>query len=141
MDMKLILMAALLGIAGVAQAGSDYFAPNLDCTGTACTAYTNDNPNITVSFVSHDSYWKTISVTVNGVSYTGLNTYAVVATLHNVYGNHEYIWHYDNVVMTAANGSTVLLSMDVDYRSILIRSGHNYYRTTWTVLSGTVVTA
>ena len=137
--MKLLLMAALLGMASAAQAETDNFALNLDCTGAACTPFTNDNSALTVSSVSHDSYWKTISVTVNDVRYTGPNSYEVITILHNVYGNHEYIWDYDNVVMTATDGSTVLLSMDVDYRSILIRSGHNYYRTTWTVLSGTVV--
>ena len=137
--MKILLIATLLGLAGAAQAGTDNFAPNYDCTGTACTLFTNDNPGITVSSVTHDPSWKTISVTVNNVLYTGPNSYSVVAILHNVYGNHEYVWHFDNVVMIAADGSTVLLSMDVDYRSILIRSGHNYYRTTWTVLSGSVV--
>lgn len=44
----------------------------------------------------------------------------------------------DQVVLTAPSGQTMVVSLVVQSSAVLIRSGHNYWRHTDTVLSGTV---
>ena len=118
--MKAIILAMLMGMSLAANA-ADVVLPDANVT------------------VTHDAYYQTVYVTVEGVRYAGPYAgYTNVIVLHNVYGNHEYVYHYDNMVLTSADGATLLLTADIDYRSVLIRSGHNYYRVSWTVLNGIV---
>lgn len=139
MELKLLVMAALLGIAGVAQAGSDYFAPNLDCTGTACTPYTNENPALTVSYVN-PYYSKTVILTLNGVTYRGTATYISTLVSNPDPRHFTYLWTYTGNVLSAPDGSRLVLDMTVYYTRTLNISGHNFWVSRWTVLSGTVVT-
>ena len=125
-----------------AQTTADFTLNTEVCTVAPCPKYLTNNDAVTVEYVNVSNgtiaSTSTVVASVNGVVYRGSAVYTITATIRNVYGNHEYIFHYDNGVLFAADGSSLLLTMDVDYKSILIRSGHNYYRHSYTVLSGTI---
>lgn len=74
------------------------------------------------------------------VTYIGPNAYTTTLVLHNVYGNYEAIRHFEQVVLTAADGSTALFTGDADYHRTLNRSGHNFYVFHLTLLSGELTT-
>jgi hypothetical protein len=114
----------------------DDFSPNSACTGTACTPFINSAPGIAVSYVDPD-FSGTVIVTVNGITFRGPVVYAsnlIAQDTHHL----KQLWHYDNNILTAADGSTLLLTLDVYRDSPPITGGHDLLATTYTVLSGTV---
>lgn len=136
--MKRILLAiALLFAAGAAQAGTDNFAPNTGCTGTACTPYVNDNPELTVSFIN-PYYNGTVIATLNGVTYRGPANYTQALLSHPDAYHYTYLLHYEANVLADPVGTTLLLTMDVYKTMTLNRSGHNFWVIQYSVLGGTV---
>ena len=141
MKIQVVTAIAMLAFAGASRAGTDNFVPNTGCTGTACTPYTNDNPALTVSFVN--PYYGTLKqtiVTVNGVVYRGPAIYTATTISRTPY-SYTAVFHYDNIVLTAPDGSTLLLTMDVYYTQRYVPGGHPYYAHSYTVLNGTVTTS
>jgi hypothetical protein len=129
-----LLLSALLSPAALA-ASADEFSPNTDCTGTACTAFNNSAPDVTVSHVS-PYFTGTVSVTVDGVTYRGRAVFTSTLVSQSPQLTRQ-LWHYDNNFLTASDGSTLLLTLDV-YRSApaaAVDSGEASY----TVLGGTVL--
>ena len=130
-----MLLPALFSSVALA-ATADEFSPNSDCTGIACTPFNNSTPDITVSHVN-PYFSGAVSVTVKGVTYTGPAVFT--STLISQNPQHvKQLWHYDNNILTAPDGSMVLLTLDVYRSSPLMTSGHNEGEASYSVLSGTV---
>ena len=145
--MKNLIIAAMgIVFSGVALAGGiDNFAPNTGCFGTACTPYTNDNPDITVSYVARSTYWTNINLTVNGVVYSmPFAPTSVVVTYSNPYVcglRYRANYSYTNVIAVAVDGSVITVNdLEATFSRSIVCSGHNYYRSTWTVVGGTITT-
>jgi hypothetical protein len=139
--MKMLMAIGMLAIAGAAQAGVDNFTPNTGCTGTACTAYINDNPDMTVSYVNPAYATSTgtiVIVTLNGVQFRGPAVFTTTLLSNPDIWHFYYALHYDNNVLTDPLGNTILVTMDVYKSRVLNRSGHNYWITKYSVLNGTV---
>ena len=147
MDIKRVILGAIaaLGLSGAALAGIDNFAPNTGCVGTACTPYTNDNPDITVSYVARSVYWTNINITVNGVVYSmPFAPTSVVVTYSNPYAcglRYRANYTYTNVIAVAANGSIITVNdLEAVYSRSLNCTGHNSYVFRWLVTGGTITT-
>ena len=142
--MKSFIIAATgIVFSGAAMAGGiDNFAPNTGCVGTACTPYTNDNPDITVSSVSRSTV---IRLTVNGIVYTmpSAPTTVVVTYSSPVLCGLQYRanYSYTNVIAGAADGSVITVN---DLEAVFSRtqncSGHNFTIYRWFVTGGTITT-
>ena len=145
--MKNFIIAAMgIVFSGAALAGGiDNFAPNTGCVGTACTPYTNDNPNVTVSNVTRSVYWTNITLTVNGVVYSmPFAPTSVVVTYSNPYVcglRYRANYSYTNVIAVAMDGSVITVN---DLEAVFSRSlnctGHNSYQFRWVVVGGTITT-
>ena len=121
---KAMLLAATLAVSGMAQAETVYDLPD---------------PAVTVRL---NFLYNTTSVTIDGVSYTGPSQFYYLSecALPDTFYRHCNILEEDNVVLTAADGSTVTATVIDQSLRTLIRSGHNYWRSSETVIGGTVTT-
>ena len=145
MNTRLLLVGTLLvGSAAptFAQTTANFTRNTEPCVTAPCPTYLTDTDEVTIANInvsaSTVAYTSKVVASVNGVVYQGYAVYTVTTVIKNIFGNHEYIFHYDESPLLSTDGQVLLLSMDVDYKSILIRSGHNWYRHSYTVLSGTV---
>lgn len=101
-------------------------------------AATYDLPDPAVT-VTISAAFNTTSVTVAGKSYRGTSQFYYVSECPGIvdtYAKHCNILEEDDVVLTAADGSTVTVTIVDQSLTVLIRSGHNYYRHSDTLLSG-----
>lgn len=109
------------------------------CAGLAhgATSYSLPDPAVTVN----PNYSNTTTiVTVAGVTYKGASQYYYVSECSQPDGAryHCNILREDNVVLKDSNGHVAVVSLTIQDASILIISGHNYWRQSVTVLSGTL---
>jgi hypothetical protein len=119
---KTMLLAAALAVSGAASAAT-YDLPDP-------SIYVNPNVN------------GTTVVTVEGNTYRGPSAYVYVSECVKPDSPtyHCSILQETDVVLTATNGNTISVSILYQQASTLIRSGHNYYRQSQTVLDGAVIT-
>jgi len=136
MKTHVLLLSALLAPAALA-ASADDFTPNSDCTGIACTAFNNSAPDITVSHVS-PYFSGTVSVTVKGVIYKGRAVFTSTLVSQSSQLTKQ-LWHYDNNFLTAPDGSTLLLTLDVYRSSPSATANGDPGENSYTVLGGTVM--
>lgn len=104
----------------------------------ADTTYTLPDPSIAVS----PNVNNTTTVTIDGVAYRGPAAFYYLSACPkpNTPRYHCSIIEEDGVVLTAADGSIVTVTIVDQSASSLIISGHNYWRHTDTVLDGSVTT-
>jgi hypothetical protein len=103
----------------------------------ADTVYNLPDPTVTVN----PNYSGTTTiVTIGGVSYRGPSAYYYVSACAtpNRVGYHCSILEEDDVTLTAPDGSTLVATIIYQAASVLIRSGHNLWRSSALVLDGTV---
>jgi hypothetical protein len=120
--MKKFIAATMLAASGIASAAT-YDLPDP-------AIYVNPNVN------------GTTVVTVEGNTYRGPSAYVYVSECVKPDSPtyHCSILQETDVVLTATNGNTISVSILYQQASVLIRSGHNYWRQSQIVLDGTVVT-
>jgi len=136
MKASFILLPALCSSLALAATVDD-FAANTGCRGTECTPYSNSRPELRVSYVN-PNFSGAVIVTVNGIIYRGPAVYTSTLILQD--SRHvKQLRHYDNNTVTAPDGSTLLLTLDVYCDSPLNTSGRNAPGTIYTVLGGTII--
>lgn len=100
-------------------------------------------PDPAISVVPNYSNTTTI-VVLNGVTYRGPSAFYYVRECDKPDGArfHCNVMQEAGVVLTAQDGSgaRVVVDLVVQFASTLITSGHNWWRSTQTVLSGDVTT-
>lgn len=122
--MKILMSIAILLASAMAQASTVYHLPYTDVFVTP-----NWNNTTTV-------------VTVQGVTYRGPSAYYYVSECFKADGAsyHCDVRQEDNVVLTADGntGQFITVSLRITSTSVLIRSGHNYWRHSDFITDGTV---
>jgi hypothetical protein len=115
-------LLAMMGFWGAAQAATTYDLPD---------------PAIYASF---NSSFNRTYVTVAGKSYSGTSQFYYVGecALPDTATRHCNVLEEDDVTLTATDGSTIIVTIVGQHQSVLIRSGHNYWRQSDTVTGGTV---
>lgn len=100
-------------------------------------AATYDLPDPAVT-VAISAAFNTTSVTVAGKSYRGTSQFYYLSecAVPDTYARRCNIQEEDDVVLTATDGSTITVTVVDQHLAVLIRSGHNYFRTSDTLLSG-----
>lgn len=119
---KLIGMVALLALSMTAQAATTYSLPD---------PAVSVNPNYSNT---------TTLVTIGSVLYKGKSNYYYVGECAkpDTSGYHCNVEEEDEVLLTALDGSTVTVTIVMQSSATLIRSGHNYWRSAYTILDGSV---
>lgn len=101
----------------------------------ASTSYTLPDPAVTVT-----PNWSntTTIVTVAGVTYRGPSHFYYVSACAKADGPryHCNVLAETDVVLTDSTGNTAVVSLTMQDASILIISGHNYWRQSQVVLNG-----
>ena len=108
-------------------------------TAFADTTYQLPDPSISVTIPASIN---SATVKVGGVYYSGPVAFYYLsecATPDTQY-RHCNILEGDDAVLTAADGSTITVTLVVQSLRVLIRSGHNYWRSSTVLLDGTVTT-
>jgi hypothetical protein len=121
--MKTILKLLLAGAAVAVQAG---------------TTYTLPDPAVPVTV---NETYNTISATLGSTYYSATSAFYYVSECAKPDSPtyHCNILAEDNLILNAS-GNTVVISLVIQSQSVLIRSGHNYWRHSNTILSGTLTT-
>lgn len=107
----------------------------------AAQAATYPLPDPAISVNPNYSNTTTI-VTIAGVTYRGPSQFYYVSECARPDGPtyHCNVMAESGVVLVAAGGQTITVDLTVQFAGILIRSGHNYWRTSQLVLNGDVTT-
>lgn len=82
----------------------------------------------------------TTTVVISGVVYRGPSQFVYFSECPRPDGTgyHCNIMVENDVVLVAADGSTAIVNLTVQFAGVLIRSGHNYWRNSAIVLAGDV---
>lgn len=121
---KFFVLLAALGFTGVALASTTYELPN-----DAFSVNPNYNNTTTI-------------VTVGATTYRGPSQFFYVGECARADGPkyHCNVMQENQVVLTAPNGSTLVVNLTVQFASVLITSGHNYWRNSQIVVTPSSVT-
>lgn len=107
-------------------------------TAQAATTYNLPDPAVSVN----PNYGNTTTiVTIAGVAYRGPSQFVYFSECARPDAPNAYRCNIEtesNVVLTAEDGSVVVVNLTVQFASVLIRSGHNFWRPSQIVLSGDV---
>lgn len=134
--MKLLLMTALL------LAGAMASAETIDLQTTGCgatryctTVYNTADPAVGITI---DARTSAVSVTayVNGVRYYSPSGNASTTVTQS--GQPAQPVSITDLTLTADDGSSIVLNATFTGVRTLHRSGHNYWTTQWTLVSGSV---
>lgn len=109
------------------------------CIGTANAATSYPLPDPAIAVNPNYSGTTTI-VTIAGVTYRGPSQFYYVSACAKPDGPkyHCSILVESGVVLTAPDHTTVTVNLTIQSASVLITSGHNYWRSSQLVLSGEV---
>lgn len=101
-----------------------------------CTTVPNDsNPQVGVTVDARVAY-PSVTVYVGGVKYYSPSGNAPTTVAQP--GQPDAPVSINYLTLTAADGSSIVLNATFNGRHILHRSGHNYWTTQWTLISGTI---
>ena len=109
------------------------FGPATSCP-TYCTGFTTDDPNVTVDWIN-SWYNGTTLLSVNGVVYSGPAAFTVTSSC----GTRCSIEQETDVPLHAANGSSILATIQMRQTTVYVNSGRaHYYLTRRYVLGGSL---